>query len=387
MIGVGGAASPGTGGGWGGGNGTGIGLGNGAGKGSFGNRNGGGRKLMVARHGGSRATESAVDRALEWLAYHQEADGHWDSAKYQAGHPCDTFCTSMALLAFLGAGHTEKVGAYKDNVKRGVAWLISQQNADGRVLKATDKTIGYQAATATMALSEAAGMANIKETREAAQKAVNYCVDKHQEGEGSEKGAWRYNPKQAPDLSVTGWFVMALKSAKVAGLHVDPAAFEGAIKFLDKVQINVDDKNVDTAYGPAHAYGYQGPADRIRTDAIGNLCRQFLGFKKEDLQSSVEHFVNRYGVPGAQKGKESFDLYYWYYGTLCTFQQGGDVWKKWNEALKTTLVPIQCKDGDNNGSWNPEGAYSDKWGRVAQTAISALCLEVYYRYQMLTPDK
>src|SRR5206468_4795279 len=82
VVGIGGAASKGTGGGWGGGDGTGVGVGTGAGRGSFGNRNGGGRRLMVKRHGGSKATENAVDKALEWLAYHQEADGHWDSVKY-----------------------------------------------------------------------------------------------------------------------------------------------------------------------------------------------------------------------------------------------------------------------------------------------------------------
>src|SRR5208283_3009709 len=47
------------------------------------NRNGGGRRLMVKKHGGSVATENAVDLALQWLAYHQELDGHWNSEKYQ----------------------------------------------------------------------------------------------------------------------------------------------------------------------------------------------------------------------------------------------------------------------------------------------------------------
>jgi hypothetical protein len=379
LVGVGGAASKGTGGGFGGGDGTGIGVGTGAGKGSFGQRNGGGRKLMVRRHGGSKATENAVDKALQWLAYHQEADGHWDCAKY-GGKPHDTFATGIALLTFLGAGHTEKVGQYKDNVKNAVAWLKSKQKDDGMI----GVSLGYEVAVATMAMSEAAGMANVKETREAAQKAINYCIDKHQQGEGSEKGAWRYSPKAATaDLSVTGWFVMALKSGKVAGLHVDPAAFEGAIKFLDHVQSQQNGPKVDTAYGPVVAYGYTDPGAGERTSAIGNLCRQFMGWKKEDLQGSVQFFVDRFGVPKPEK----FDLYYWYYGTLCTFQQGGDIWKNWNEAMKNALLPIQCKDGDNAGSWDPQGHFSEQWGRVSQTAISCLCLEVYYRYLQLTPDQ
>lgn len=33
-----------------------------------------------------------------------------------------------------------------------------------------------------------------------------------------------------------------------------------------------------------------------------------------------------------------------------------------------------------DGSWDPVGDYSTEWGRVGQTALSCLCLEVYYRY-------
>ena len=71
IIGVGGGASPGDGGGWGGGHGTGTGVDSGSGHGSFGSRTGGGRRLMVKRHGGSRASETGVDLALRWLAYHR----------------------------------------------------------------------------------------------------------------------------------------------------------------------------------------------------------------------------------------------------------------------------------------------------------------------------
>jgi hypothetical protein len=405
MIGVGGAASKGTGGGFGGGDGTGTGVGTGAGHGSFGQRNGGGRKLMVKRHGGSKATENAVDKALEWLAYHQEADGHWDSKKYDGGKAdywkvpqCDTAVTALSTLAFLGAGHSEKVGTYKDNVKRAVAWLKSKQQPDGRVFDTADNcgfdhnlSLGYSIAMATMALSEAAGMANVPETKLAASKAVQYCVETHAVGNGSETGAWRYEPKMEADISVTGWFVMALKSAKVAGIHVPPSAFEGAIKFIDQMEIK--NAGPDTGYGPASRYEYQkGVGTNHRRCAIGNLCRQFMGWKKEDLQSSVELFVKDGGIPewtdkGDKQHDNKLDMYYWYYGTLCVFQQGGDLWKSWNEGLKGALVPNQRKGGDENGSWDPLGTYSECWGRVGSTALGALCLEVYYRYLQLSPDK
>ncbi|HEY3322748.1 MAG TPA: prenyltransferase/squalene oxidase repeat-containing protein [Planctomycetota bacterium] len=389
LIGAGGSGSKGTGGGWGGGDGTGIGLDKGSGVGSFGTRSGGGRRLMVKRHRGSPETENCVEASLRWLAYHQEPDGRWDSKKYGSQSKSDTACTGFALLAFLGAGHTEKIGAYRANVQKAVAWMKSKQDADGMIWDTSDdnahhRARGYPAAIATLALAEAAGMANLPDTRAAAQKAIDYCTEKHQCGEGSDKSGWRYAPKQAPDTSVTGWFTMALKSAKVANLHVNPAAFDGAIRYLDSVEKKEADGN---GYGAASHYAYtqtEDPKDRShRLSAIGNLARQFLGWKKEDLQSSVEWFVNKGGVPEWGANGEKVDLYYWYYGTLCVFQQDGDLWKRWNDGMKKALTENQCRQGDDAGSWNPVGTYSTEWGRVGQTALACLCLEVYYRYAQL----
>jgi len=361
-----------------------IGLGGGGG-GKFGHRSGGGKRRLVARGGGSKATESAVDAALRWLAAHQEADGHWDAKKYggnqdtaRSNSDTDVGVTGMALLAFLGAGHTEKVGQYKDNVRRAVAWLKSIQTADGRIARV--ERCGYSHAIAGMGLAEAAGMANIADTKAAAQKAIDYSTKIHQSGQGYEKMGWRYTKKSAGDLSVTGWFVMQLKSAKVAGLSVDHGSFEGAIRFLDACEKKGE--GGDKGYGPASVYQYtpnQGHGNGVRVTAIGNLCRQFLGWKKEDLQASVQWFMDKGGVPDGW-GAGKTDLYYWYYGTLCVFQQGGDMWKQWNEAMKKTLCESQRRGGDEDGSWDPVGQYADRWGRVGQTAIGALCLEVYYRY-------
>ncbi len=65
-----------------------------------------------------------------------------------------------------------------------------------------------------------------------AQNAVNfilYCQDKH-------GGGWRYFPGQAGDTSVSGWQIMALKAAVMAGLEVPSQSFFLANKFLDSVQ-------------------------------------------------------------------------------------------------------------------------------------------------------
>ncbi len=391
-IGVGAAGSPGDGGGFGGGHGTGIGTDTGPGFASRGTPGGGGREFIVKRGCGTKATIISSEAALRWLAYHQEPDGHWDTIKYGSGQKTDTAMTGMALLAFLGSGHTERSGQYAKVVKNAVGWLKSKQQANGLIFDQTDagahRGIGYPGAIATLALVEAAGMGNLPETRAAAQKAIDYCVE-HQCGEGSDKLGWRYNAKQAGDTSVTGWFVMALKSAKIANLHVDIGAFEGALKFLKTVQFN--NEGGDTSYGPAVHYGYQPGNEHAssshRLTAIGNLIQIFMGAQKEQVQSSVEWFVNKGGVPSWGANGELVDMYYWYYGSLCTFQVGGDVWKRWNVGMMKALTENQCKQGDDAGSWPVVGEFSGEWGRVGQTALGCLSLEVYYRYKQMEQMK
>ncbi|MBI3831767.1 MAG: terpene cyclase/mutase family protein [Planctomycetes bacterium] len=378
MIGASGKSTLGTGGGFGGGMGMGTGADKGPGKALWGFRNKAGREWMVKRFNTSsdKLITSAND-SLRWLAKHQETDGHWDCVKY-GGKQADVAVTGLALLAFLGSGHTEKVGEYRDNVKRAVYWLESIQNPSGAYYKQGETHgIGYHHAIAGLAMAEAAGMSHIPDTVKSAQKGVDYSIEKHQQGENSEKLGWRYGPKSpTADLSVSGWFIMQLKSAKIAGLKTDPAALAGAIRFLDSVE---QKGNPNDVYG-GHRYGYTTPGAAVRTTAIGCLCRQFLGWKRDELQGGVDFFVKQGGVPKWDGNGGSVDLYYWYYGTLCTFQQQGDVWKEWNTAMKKALLDNQRKGGDEDGSWDPVGAYSEYWGRVGQTALACLCLEVYYRY-------
>jgi hypothetical protein len=188
---------------------------------------------------------------------------------------------------------------------------------------------------------------------------------------------------------------MQLKSAKVAGLHIPHGGFEGAEWFLDHVELK-DYVKGPNGKGAGYSTGDEYDNDRhrysyvdntgsatARLTAIGCLCRVFLGTPATDVRGGILHSFKFGGLPA----KDKCDLYYWYYETLCTFQHGGDLWKQWNEALKPTLLAMQSMAGDNNGSFDPSGPYSEQWGRVGQTALSILCMEVYYRYMKLNGDK
>ena len=61
---------------------------------------------------------------------------------------------------------------------------------------------------------------------------------------------------------------------------------------------------------------------------------------------------------------------------------------RWNRQVRRVLIETQCRDGScANGSWDPEYPGQDAWGakggRLFVTSLSALTLEIYYRYLSL----
>jgi hypothetical protein len=132
-----------------------------------------GRLGLVQLQGGSTKTEAAVIAALAWLAKVQSADGRWDANRYGAGQEhsvlghnrggagrnADTGISSLAILAFLGAGHSHLQGDYQDTVRRGLEFLIRSQASDGSLFG--DSTLYAQMychSMATFALAEAQAM-------------------------------------------------------------------------------------------------------------------------------------------------------------------------------------------------------------------------------------
>lgn len=377
-----------------------LGLGGGGG-GAFGRPGGrGGRLRRAIRGGGGKATESAVARALEWLARHQHADGSWHTKELEGTCSWDPGVTGLALLAFLGAGHTEKIGKYKGNVQNAIKWIVSQQRANGAIgadprFKDVGGGYGYHHVICGMGLAEAFGMARVPATGDAAQKALDYACDIHQQGKGSEKLGFRYLPQMSGDISCTAWFVMQLKSGKMAGLKIDPASIEGAMKFVNSCEARpaAEKKSAEASHDSgAYRFCYKSDADArethrkvsANTTAMGILAHLFTGTKPEEMAGAAEWLLRT--QPPAWRADlgpgtwGSYPMYYTYYGTLDMFQIGGDLWKNWNTALKAMLLPNQRKDGDFDGSWDPLAKWEKCAGRAYSTALGALSLEVYYRY-------
>ncbi len=349
---------------------------------AFASRKSENRAQLSARFGGTRQTDRAVAAALYWLANHQSRDGSWSLQQYlkqckdksctgPASQESLSAATAMALLPHLAAGQTHaSAGPFQRVISRGVFWLVSHQMPDGDLSAKADSQM-YSHGLATIALCEDYGLSRDRSVGTAAQKAINFI----QAAQNSTTGGWRYLPGQDGDTSVLGWQFMAIKSAQMAGLQVNPAVLEGIKKWLHSVSRS------DVAGGPRCQFSYQ-PATGARPSmtAVGLLCNQYLGLDRRDpvIVGGVDYLMANQPEPQAQ------NLYYWYYATQVMHNMADKDWEKWNRKIRTILVNTQSREGCAAGSWDPEKPQRDTWGgsggRLMMTSLSALTLEVYYRY-------
>ncbi|MEM9658902.1 MAG: hypothetical protein AAF961_11125, partial [Planctomycetota bacterium] len=325
-------------------------------------REAGMRDALLAAYGGTAGTQDAVMEALRWLTRNQiSKSGLWSlTGPYSNGASQDNpdAATALALLAFQGAGYTpESVRSdpFTKVVARGWNALLKRQQDNGNFFtKGRSHGRLYTHAIATIAVCELYGMTQNSAYREAAQRAIDYSV----ETQGPD-GGWRYSPAEKGDLSVTGWFVMALQSARMAGLDVPPATLYAIEEFLDRCSV---DGGSQYSYRP-------GEGKRLSMTAEGLLCRQYLGWSQSDprLQRGAKILLEN--VPDWNKR----EAYYWYYASQVCHHIEGETWRKWNASMRTVLPENQIRSGRERGSWDPSGDGSvgmSGGGRLFITCLS-----------------
>jgi len=359
------------------------------------------RTTLAQRSGASQASEQAVERALDWLAKHQDADGRWDggTVTFRDGHvaetddtftvhcppgdicsgecfygEADTALTGLSLLAYLGAGYTHVDGKYTDTVARGVNFLRQSQKPNGDLRGASLAVGMYCHAMATLALCEAYALTGDPAIRPSVEKGVAFLV----QSRATDGLAWRYAPgdPSGGDTSILGWVVMALKSAKTVGIPIPPKIQSGISTWLDRV---ADGRHKGLArYRPL-----AGEKVTPTITAEAWACRQFLELggpgpaSDEAAASLLDHPTDR----------GEFNVYYLYYGTLAMYQHGGTSWASWNARVRDLVVARQRTKGHKVGSWDPDDSpYGSHGGRIYCTAMATLTLEVYYRFlRLYTP--
>ena len=352
----------------------------------------------VGGTGTKNSVEQAIKSGLEWLKRQQKTGGNW---QLHTGYPdagysvlrTDTGATALALLAFLGDGHTQNDGDYQDTVRKGLKWLRGIQKPDGDYHDHTElgrQTAFYAHSQATIAICEAYALTGDQELAASAERAIQFLLNSQHPSEGG----WRYQPQERDsmgDLSVTGWGLMALNTARMAGIEVPAEAFGRISFFLDQVA---------SRDGALYRYLPSDPSGKVSRamTACGLLGRQWLGWSKDDptMAEGVEWLLRPEFAPQWSAGKRN--VYEWYYVGQTLHNLGGDRFKGWFGTVQNLIVENQKRRGsrkapnDVAGSWSPvepSGSgdeYANKAGRLYMTAMCLLVLETPVRHAPIYPQ-
>jgi hypothetical protein len=335
-------------------------------------------------------TELAIERGLEFLAKYQRSDGSWHLEDYGRGTlmRSDTAATALALLAFQGAGYSHVQAKHRDVCGRALTYLLGGQRPNGDLYRPMDEASDrnswlYSHAIGSLALCEAYGMTRDETLRSGAQRAIDFLVA----SQDVKEGGWRYAPRVGSDTSVTGWAMMALKSAELSGLSVPEPTYDRISGWLDRSQ--------GSGEGQGYLYRYNYLANTPETEhgrvptpvmtSVGLLMRLYLGWDREHpmMLQGAQWLSARRPTLGTKQVPQR-DTYYWYYATQVMFHVGGESWRGWYEALYPMLIETQVSEGIYAGSWEPDGPIPDAWGayagRLYVTTMNLLSLEVTYRH-------
>src|SRR5205085_7591740 len=104
------------------------------------------------KDGRAKEVDAAISRALNYLKNNQQADGTW-----AGGRGSTPAITSLAVMAFLSAGHVPGEGPFGKVVEKGVRAVLRMQHANG-LIAADGHWEMYNHGICTLMLAEVGGM-------------------------------------------------------------------------------------------------------------------------------------------------------------------------------------------------------------------------------------
>lgn len=300
-----------------------------------------------------RPTRIALDQGLQYLHSNQESNGSWD-------HSVQT--TAFAILATLSNGHTLQEGKYKREMQKAIRYLLACQDDEGLISNPGNTRTGMvDHSYATLALTQVQGMVRDEDTQKAIQKAVTRL-----ETAQSADGTWRAGSwGQGNIISLTFRQIIVLRAAKDNGLFVSDQRIKAAANHV-KSRWDIDagryrfesNRWVD---GPQMKYG----------STAAELGALLLGgeYKAKELTKAIAYLEEQ----------TDRDYYFWQnllFGSFLYHQVGGELWEKYYNRVRTTLLENQ--DDEGFWDWKKHGiAYAT---RNHQTALALWVLSVPAEY-------
>jgi hypothetical protein len=363
-----------------------YGVGGGA-AGAYGRRYGQG---MLSREGGSAGTESAVDASLRWMRRHVNKKGYWSFDNYSAhcqGAPgCagtglngyEVMASSQVLLSYLGNGHSHRFGTFKRQVRSGLKYLMSKQKANGSLAYDGQDYALLNHAFGTLALCEGFAMSRDFKLKKYCHKAVEFLLSAQ-----NKQAGWGFESQNGQsNMLVTAWAILALKTAKVAGIRVPRQALDNTLTFVDSVTDLRGDVYFAKIGEPAPDF-FSNRRDFIEQPQWKAMALE----TRLNCGQGPSYFIVKRAVKSILKSlptknqSKAVNYQYWYFATRALFQIGGFKWRKWCKPMQSLLIKSQGMAGCANGSWAPTGPWGPLLGRLGTTALAQATAEIYYRYE------
>lgn len=327
--------------------------------------------------------DGSVDRALSFLAAQQQPDGSFPTTPN-----AQPAVTSLCVLAFMAHGHNPGNGPYGERLERAVQYIISCQKPNGLIMllgndgpeidRDIDHEIGcagtYDHAISSLTLSELYGMnpdRNASRMKNVIGKAleVTYQMQRWPKDISTDRGGWRYvddYDRTDSDLSVTGWHLMFLRSARNAGFPVPTQNINDAIVFIRRT--------FSREYG---TFNYVANNSDLRTRGMagaGILALGHAGFHRsveakraaQDLLGYSFEVYNDYA-------RNKRDRYHYSLFMCCQgmYQMGSPYWEQFFPRTVHAILGHQKGDG----SWDAErNAHDRLFGNSYTTALVVLSL-------------
>lgn len=308
--------------------------------------------------------DAGIRRALQWLAAEQKPSGAWQAGEYGDS----TAATSLAILAFMAAGHVPDEGPYGRHITAGVEWVLKQQQPEG-LLIGLESFHGpmYCHGIATLMLAEVSGMVNPTQQdrcRKALESAVKLIVDAQNYPKSPpHQGGWRYTPtSEDSDLSVSAWQLLALRAAKDIGCDVPAENIDRAVAYIRSLHCE-----------NGGGFGYMGNHGATVTRAgTGIVALEVCGqHRTHETMAAAQMILTR-----PLTVQEHYFFYGVYYCTVGMYKVGGDEWKTSRPILYETTLSLQ----NPAGYWSPETGSERRAGKVYATCLCVLALGIEYEY-------
>jgi hypothetical protein len=343
--------------------------------------------------------DTTVDKALEFLANHQNSDGSFETVPM--ARPA---VTSLCVMAFLSRGHRPGEGTFGKNIDHAIDYVLEFQDPESGAFVPPgtgglwSRSVNYTHGICGVMLadvypltgrvkyqgdrvgSEAIQADTQRHSRieKAVKSALSYARNQQTKPKVifGEQGGWRYinsGMRNDSDLSVTAWMVMFLHSARKSGFKVPDKWFTGALKFVHRT---FDKHMKEFVYTLS-----EGHLHSTRATMGGGILCLILG--GESVTPQVRDAAD-------WVGRQTFEPYnYWqmpgdryHYSAFYCSQAMGVLGGSYFQRFYPNLLRVLSENQKEDGSWDIEGFPSDRgYGNLYSTAFAVLALSP--PYQML----